>query len=667
MRCAVGLLLAASLAGCGGSGGGSGSGSGAAARGDHGGMVMTFGLRADNAGTAAAITAQFSTWLAESGIAGAALPARVACPPGAGIGGQTAACYDARILLPFVPSRSLELLAELQRSNDLARRLEDDDRLGPAVSFVERRGLAWGNSAALLFSLRGMLDVAPPLPGAAARRLRPPRRAAATTSGAAYGDTVTVDSLIWTDSTTLVAKDSDYELRVLAPGFGGASGSSGTWVLDGLGARVKNGDLKCLRGRFRELATGETALVDAGDCTDMEQYVELAPTLVATGVSMKVSDNKVKGVGLGSGTPTYTVDALVPDFLTGVSPSAYVFSGSSSGTYAPEAETLTANYPYVVVGVAAKATDSNVSGLTAYVGRLTAPEPDAGDLWQGHTVGDVEAAMTTVLNEVYDVVADTLTFEAVANCTSTIPSIRFCDALAAEDSYSSSEMDSVCAGTCDAFYESCKVSKDACEVACCYGCPTGKWCSCNYDCGKERDACYDGCTNTFTGSARVDVERVTGLETLRFTDASVPFIVEGTSVGVTADAEVSPGLTAEVFWRLCQSGICVSDTTPMSSSTMRLSARGVLTAAACPSGPPALYLTIDEVEIIDPGIWDLDQLVDDISGALDSTMDWLAENVSDLFETDLDDDADAIKDSTLAAIEDLLNSLLVDTPIVPCQ
>src|SRR5690606_29970707 len=107
--------------------------------------------------------------------------------------------------------------------------------------------------------------------------------------------------------------------------------------------------------KFRDLATGATQIIDSGDCSSMEKYVELQAPYVATGVEMKVSDNEVKGIGLGYGTPTYTVDPFAPDFLV-VSPNAWVYNGSSSGTYAPDPALIDASWEYAVVGVEAKAT-----------------------------------------------------------------------------------------------------------------------------------------------------------------------------------------------------------------------------------------------------------------------------------------------------------------------
>lgn len=656
------VILALALAvvcGCGGGGDGGSV--------QQGGAIVNFGLRTGDSQAAAAVAATLGGALAEQGIPAAPAAAPVACPPGATMHGETAACFDARLLLPFVPDRKVDLLYSIFESHDLFRRIEEDEVHGPLVSFIQHRGVSLGESTGILFALR---KLSTPKDRAAGHRKRTTSMSTldnATLSGGTALDPVTVDSLIWTDSTVVIAKDAGYEQRVFAPGFAGGEGSSGTWVLYGLGARAKNGDLKCLRGRFRDLWTGQVTTVDSGDCSSMEQYVELSTTQVATGVEMKISDNNVKGLGLGYGRPTYVVDPIFPDFLLDVSPTSYVFSGSSSGTYAPDSAKLTATWPYVVVGVEARASDSKVTGLTVHLGRLTAPGAAADDIWRGHTVADIEAATVEVLNAIYGEVTRSVQFEVASGCPSTIPSIEFCGTLAAEDSYSSSEMDSVCAGTCDAYYESCKVSQDACKVACCYGCTWGKWCSCNYNCSKERDSCYNGCTQTFSGSAAVDVRNVTGLEKLEFTQASVPFLTDGASIGVEATAVVSPGLVAAVYWRLCQSGICVSDTTALSSSTMKVRARGVLTAEACPVGDPALYLTIDQTEIIDPGVWNIDQLVGDIVGVVQSSLDWLAENISDLFYYDLQGSYDDLIDAAIGAIEGALNSLLVDVAIIPCS
>lgn len=674
---------------CGGGGGSSDSSDQSLSAADvtKGGLVLTFGTTSTNPAASDAVASRASALLAEKGIAGVAITSQVQCPQGATLDGTTKACYDARILLPYIPERNLSALTELASSQGLRQMISADPTVGRNVSFVSNRGLAWGDDAAMLFSLRKMLDVSPSSQGAqqasaaavssaeleidSEERSGTLQSSVSTSSTVTTLETVTIDTLGWTDSIKVVAKDTGYEHRVFAPGFAGVNGSSGTWVLYGLGALAKNNDIKCLQGKFRNLTNGATTTVTSGDCTSTEQYVTLSSSQVAVGVQIKISDSDVKGLGLAYGTPDYTVDAVLPDFLTGVSSTAYKFSGTSDGTYVPSSSSLTASYPYVVVGVEAKASD-NLGGVTVYFGRLTAPEPGVDDLWQQHSVDKIESALVSGLNTIYDTVAKSLEFEAVPDkylpCVSTIPVIEFCGSMAASATYSSSELDSACSGTCNVVYDTCKVSKEACKVACCYYCdPFPKTCSCNYDCDDEKDACYNGCTSTVTGSAEVDVKKVTELENLTFTDASIPFVTEGSSLGVNVSLEIKSGLTAQVYWKLCQSGVCASDTSPMQNSAMQATATGVLTAKACSSGAPALYLTIDNVEITNPGVWGIDDFVDDVVGVVQSSIDWLAENIDDLFYYNLQDEYDSNMNSTMSAIEGELNSVLVNTPIIPCS
>ncbi|KAF0811154.1 hypothetical protein A167_00186 [Alcanivorax sp. S71-1-4] len=617
-------------------------------------LVLSVGLTEDNAAMADQLAEAASTLLTENAIAipGAARAVRMACPPGTELDGRTKACFDIRIFVPTLPQNSINRFVHLVDSQSLAREIETHPTLSGYVSFVDTKGRAWDFGAGMLFAVRKMMEPQPDVVPAVARSAVVPRA----------GSTVTVEPpLVWTDSTRAVTKGSDYELRVLAPGFNGADGSSGTWVLYALGARVRKGDMECLEGQFRDLATGNVQTVTAGDCSSTERYVTLDPSRLATAVSMKVSDNKIKGIGLGYGTPTYEVDPLFPDFLLEVSPQSFVFDGNS-GTYSPDTSRLDAAYPYVVVGVAASAKESKISGLTTYLGRLTAMEPGMDDLWSGYSVEDIEQAVTLGLNELYQVAVDTVSFDIYPDCTSTIPEIRFCGHMSAEASYSSSEMDSVCGDTCDVYYDSCQVSKDICKASCSiFGC------SCDYNCGKERDKCYNGCSTTFTGSAEVDVKNVTGLEKLVFVDASLPYLTNETSIAVETKAEISKGMTAQVYWKLCQSGLCIHDTMNMGTSAIKVRARGVLTAEECPAGPPALYLTVDSIELLDPGAWNIDDFVDDVVGVVQSSMDWLADNISDLFYYDLQSEYDDALEAMLTMLEDELNSLLVDTPVIPCS
>jgi len=645
------------------------------------GLVLNFGLGTTDPQAADAVGERLGKALEALRIPAAVRTYPVACAPYAGLDGMTRACHDAFVFMPRVAPQRVEQASALMRCGWLGKVLHEDPVSAATLVYTEPKGLAVGEDAGRLFAVRRMLAVAAPgaaSPEASAQAAEvAPKAAKVSPSDAtsASGATpklssglppVTADMLVWVDSTTSTTKNTGYELRVLAPGFTGATGSVGGWALVGLGARAAKGDLKCLRGVFRNVDDpSQRQVVDAGDCSSMERFVELPLGQFATSVSIKVSDNNVKGVGLASGTPVYQVDPIFPDFLVGVSSSNFVFDGAS-GTYAPDPSRLDDRWPYVIVGVEARASDSAVTGLTVHLGRVTAPEPQPDDLWQGRTVADLEAGLQNGLNAVYGALAQTLTFELKADCPSTLGSIEFCGLLSAKGSYSTSEMDSACAGTCNVYYESCKASKQVCEVGCCYGCPTGRWCSCNYNCGNERDACYNGCTQTFTGSAEVDVKRVTGLETGRFKDTSLPFITEGAVIGLETTFQVD-GLRAPTFWRLCQSGICVSDTTPIQSSKVTVRGSASVEARACPSGPPALYANIALLEIVDAGVWNLDAFAQSVVGIVNSSMNWLVDNLVDLFYKDLQDDYEIVLNTVLQTVQTKLNEQLVDLPLVGCQ
>lgn len=640
--------------------------------GRHGGFVVSFSLTEENPVLAEQIGASISALLSKSGsgIAGATTITQVQCPPGAQTEGETAACYDARVRLPFVHERNVPLLEDMIARSQIGTALRSNLTYGSLFSSIKGRGFAWGDNMALLFAMRNMLDI-PPDTVAAVVKTMPVQSATNPKAVPASTSTVTVDVLKWQDSTQYRIGDSDgYERRVLAPDFSGVDGSSGSWVLYGLGAWVQDGNFKCLKGQFKHLDTGATQTVSDGDCGSTEQYVELADPKVATGVAIDVDDNNVTGLGLAYGTPTYTVDPADPDFLTGVSSSSYQFSGSGRDMYAPPTSQLDESYKYVVVGVSAVAKSEGVSDMTVYQGKLTSSAPSSSDYWQQYTVSDIEAAVTSVLNQVYDTVAENVTFDIVSGCPSTIPSLNFCDSLAASGEYSTSALDDACSGVCDATYETCKVSYDACKVSCCYGCLWGNWCTCDYSCSSVREGCYDGCTNVFSGSAAVKVVNVTGLEELEISNATIPLLSTSSteaSIYIEADATISAGLTAHVYWKLCQSGLCFSDTSPMSSSNIRAHVSGTLTAKTCTSGPPALYLSISGIEIIETGLWGVDDFAEIVVGVVDSSMDWLADNISDIFYNDLQDDYEKAIDSVLSSVEDELNSILTDTPVLPCQ
>lgn len=626
------------------------------------GLVFSFGMSERDEGLAGAVADELTSQVQALGLPAVTTLAEIECPrDGAPPPHATQACYDIRVFVPNVPERLSATAHYAYQSGELLETFYDED-LVTKISDAEGKGFAWGDSVAVLFSLRKMLDRKHEDSSSLSRSMA----YSASPFRDASSEQVTVSSLEWTSSTRSVTKDDGVELEVFAPGFDGSDGSSGTWALYGYGGRVKNGDLQCLRGAFIELNTGETQTVDAGDCSNIEKYVELDSGLVATAVEMKVSDNDVKGVGLGEGTPQTTVDAIYPDFLTGVGPNNFEYDGSSSGTFAPDTSVLDDSYPYVIVGIGASCSSSKVKGLTAYQGYLTAPAPASNATWETYTVQEIDSAVLEALNAVWSALVPVAEFDLYPDCPSTISDIELCNNLEAEESYSTSELDESCADVCDATYQTCEASKDACDVACCYGCPTGQWCSCNYSCGDEDNECNDGCTDTFTGSVELNIKNVKNLNKLEFTEVVIPFLPEGPTMSATVTAQVQGGLTANVYWKLCQSGVCVSDTSPLESTTLTVTATVLISAVPCGDGTNvALYVSMENVDLGDGANWDINDFVNEILGGIDESLDWLADNVSDVFYADLDDDYESLNTEITDGLDAAFDTFQ-SIPVVVC-
>lgn len=271
-----------------------------------------------------------------------------------------------------------------------------------------------------------------------------------------------------------------------------------------------------------------------------------------------------------------------------------------------------------------------------------------------------------MLNAIYqDLIAAPLTFDFTSGCPSTIPDLEFCSLLEASASYSSSDLNSTCEGVCEASYDTCEAGIDACKVACCYGCFWGKTCGCP-NCGGEESSCDSGCDDVASGSTEIEVKNVTGLQNLVFTSASVPSVESGDSLAETVTIVVSPGVIANVYWSLCQSGICVQDTSPMDSSEVEISAQGVITAVACAGGGSALYLNINQLDVEKAGVWDIQGFVNEVLAGVQGSLDWLADNISDLFTTDLYGEYQTLLNDTMEILENEINDVLATTPIIPC-
>jgi hypothetical protein len=173
--------------------------------------------------------------------------------------------------------------------------------------------------------------------------------------------------------------------------------------------------------------------------------------------------------------------------------------------------------------------------------------------------------------------------------------------------------------------------------------------------------------STFTGSVEIKVKSVTGLEKTLFTSASIPSLTDTTTITETVDVLLNPGVTAQVYWKLCQSGICASGTDPLSSSQVALTASTTVTAEACTNGGNALYLNITALTITEYGLWGIPAFVDEVLGHIDSSLDWLADNISDLFSADLQAPYEALLTDTTTDLMNGLNTLLKKTPIIACS
>ncbi|MBZ2188283.1 hypothetical protein K8B33_04200 [Alcanivorax sp. JB21] len=655
----VGLLLSA----CGG------GGSNGTAETDEGeapwqaGLVLQVGLREDNSLLAEQAADALVGLLAEHSIHAGHRVVRTHCPRGTGLGG-TRACFDiwVRIAMsaPFQAYR-LATLREVVASEQLAARLADHEAL-QEITFVDQKGTL-APQYAMLFALRGMSAITEEewLAMSAMPRM-------ATSSSDEGAELQRVPELIWKNPITTTTKNEGYQQRVLAPGYHEGSGV-GTKVLTGLSARVSKGGLTCLRGVFHDLATfnGDSGhfgnvmdVVTSGDCSSTEREVQLDTSQVAVGMNMKVSDNNVKALGLAWGNPTVWIrddKDHFPDFLLNVDGKKNVAqNGTSSGTWAPDAFYLDESWPYVIVGVEARTTNSKVSGLTLHLGYLSSPAPDKSDFWYGHTIETIEQAATDILNQVYPVLATEMNFELYPDCASTIGHIRFCGNLGAKDSYS----ENILAGWAD-------VAICETEYGLCMG-TVGI-----FDpgtCKKERNKCYDSMTLNVTGSAEVDIRNVKGLAGTHFAGTEIPYLSSGPSLSIETRAIVEDGLASDAYWRLQQDpGIVVSDTTTIRTDKLKFRIRAKVDGTQCvPGESGALFLTVSAIDVIDLGVWDIDGFIGDVLGVVDDSLAWLGESLDDLFQVpSLQNEYEKLLDDMTDMLTGELNVMLADIPILSCE
>ena len=627
------------------------------------GLVFQLGLSEDNALLAEQAASAVVEALADHAISASSRVVRTHCPRGSDLDG-TRACFDIwlRIAMssPFQAFR-LSTLRELVASEQLAEQLAQHEWLSD-VTFVDQKGTLAPHFG-MLFALRGMFAISEDEWLAMSMA---PKLAMSSTSD--DDGLQRVPELIWKNPITTTTKKEGYQQRVLAPGYWDGSGV-GTKVLTGLSARVSKGELQCLRGVFHDLATfnGDTGhfgnvmdVVTSGDCSSVEREVQLATDRVAVGMNMKVSSNDIKGLGLAWGNPTVWIrddKDHFPDFLLNVDGKKHVAQdGTSSGTWLPDAFYLDEGWPYVIVGVEARTTNSKVSGLTLHLGYLSSPAPDKSDFWYGHSIETIEQAATDVLNQVYPVLAEEMPLALYPDCDSTIDHIRFCGNMGAKDSYS----ENILAGWADVAI--CETEYGLCMAAMGAFYPS--------TCEKERKKCYDSMTLNVTGSAEVDVRNVRGLAGTDFSDSAIPYLSSGAHMSIETTATVEDGLRSDIYWRLQQDpGIVVSDTTTMRTGKLKFRVRAKVDGTDCrPGESGGLYLTVSAIDVIDMGVWDIDGFIGDVLGGIDSSLAWLGESLEDLFQIpSLQKEYEKVLDDLTDTLTDGLNGLLADIQILSCE
>lgn len=476
---------------------------------------------------------------------------------------------------------------------------------------------------------------------------------------------ITVSSLKLWDIEASVLESGGFERKVYAPGFTPGSTTVSDWALYGLQARVKNGEFKCLRGYFRNLNTNSATTVTDGDCSDIERSVILSSSNIAAGLTIKISEDDVKGLSLANAQAQKTVDINNPVFLK--VPGTWQVDGKSDGKSAPEDESLVKQgWPYGIAGVGLSATKDKVSALTVYFGTVSSePAPDNSQFY-GHLISTIETATVNTLNAIYDTLVDDLTFAIYPNCSSTLSEINFCNQLSMQTSYDFMTLiDGVCKDTCDFYYDSCQASKDACKIA------SLGLDDCDYNCGKERDKCYEGCSSTLNGSVEMKVQQVTGLEDLQFTQASVP-MVSSNSLVVDTQAKLLSGVQADLDFRICFEGSCSSfSINNVPSGPVNVLARGIVTPKSCGSNNYALNLSIDNLDLTTAIAWDTDDLIKEVEDEIEAifgdiyTEEWLEPAMETIFEG-LEQETQSILNQLLGQLEGEINKALAEIPIIAC-
>jgi hypothetical protein len=174
------------------------------------------------------------------------------------------------------------------------------------------------------------------------------------------------------------------------------------------------------------------------------------------------------------------------------------------------------------------------------------------------------------------------------------------------------------------------------------------------------------------GTIDLKIKRVTGLEALDFTDASVPIVgINTNSLAVDATAKLESGVEALVGFKVCQSGSCTRETEVLvPSGPLEATARGSITATPCTSGAPELAMTIERIDIT-ALTWDTSDLEQAIENAIESTFglssaDWLGPVLEDLFNALTREYATIANESILPPTEQALNDVLKEVPLISC-
>ncbi|MBZ2188282.1 hypothetical protein K8B33_04195 [Alcanivorax sp. JB21] len=710
-------LLAASLAmllsACGGSSGNS-TGDATEEHPTQAGMVLTVGLSEDDAALLAQVEDDIVDRLGRALIPATVRSQRIHCPAGFDEDEHTRVCHDLKVSVPVVVDalraqrlRMLvdgqQLLRDLEASEtfpDVVWSETDALPLSPGVTFVDTSALVWGEQVGLLFALRNGLAWHEPAPALfskhAVQSLSTTTLATTspTTTSVASDRAVLDEPLMWRHPRTIQVKNAGYQQRVLAPGYSAgenAGDDTGYWVLDGLSARVGNDKLRCLRARFVDLRDlANTRIVESPqDCGSVTRQVSLdaeSTHRVAAGVQMKVSSNDVVGLGLAWGELATEVDVLAPEFLLDTAKSHVKHDGKKDGTFNPDPfKQLNGHWPYVIIGVEARTTDSKVSGLTLHVAELTSTPPAPDGLWpmpqtawSGYRVDEIEAAVTAAMAEAFGQLADPdtgLYFESFpppvcAPGSSQMAHIDPCDQFYAMYSESSNETRQECE-------DGCSLAKGYCD-ALVLDCETQNLLtpgvSCAHPCEDDVDMCYESCAwPQPSHTAKLNIVSLHGLERMQMTRSSMPFMTQGMVTGMDTLGDLHQGLTAMVVWELCRTSggqaYCESGMSPLSSqaTTVRMRSRLTADGADCTAGArPAVRLDLS-LDFGHWGAWDVEAFAEDVAQQAGMSFDWAVETLEELIRVNWQDELVLAGQHISQALSAAMQEQFDVEPLLPCN